>query len=83
MRDDRDEIVSYCGYRGEERPAAIIRRGRRVGISMIERMWIEEDAVDGRRRRFFDVVCEEGRFRLVYDERAMKWFSCRLRGSQL
>jgi hypothetical protein len=68
--DAHIEVVSHDGYRGGERPAAVIEDGERLAVLAVEDAWIESGSEDGAEVcRCFAVRCAGGRrFRLVYSE---------------
>ena len=50
----------YAGHRGEERPSAMIFGGREVAIIALRTARIEEDYRTRERRRFFEVLGDDG-----------------------
>jgi hypothetical protein len=70
----RIEVTTYAGYRGEERPVALILRGERIEILEILDKRIEEAFADRTRMRFFKVKGSDGNTHLLcYDEQSMEW----------
>ena len=69
------EVITYSGYRGEERPVAFIFRGKRIEILEILDKRIEEAVADRRRKRVFKIKGSDGSTHLLcYDEQSSAWF---------
>jgi hypothetical protein len=69
------EVITYSGYRGEERPIAFILRGERIEVMEILEKRIEEAFADRALKRFFKVKGSDGYVHLiVYDEESATWF---------
>lgn len=72
MSDDTNQfdVVTFDGYRADERPSAVILEGRRLEVLEVESSWLEsgiDPASDV--HRVFMVRCRGGaRFRLVLSE---------------
>jgi hypothetical protein len=64
------EVISHDGYRGGERPAAVIEDGERLAVLAVEDAWIQTGPEAGAEvLRCFAVRCAGGRrFRLTYSE---------------
>ena len=65
------EVVTFDGYRADERPSAVILDGRRLDVLEVERSWVES-GTESTSEVFRGVVvrCRGGeRFRLVFSER--------------
>lgn len=76
MDNGEIEVITYSGYRGEERPGALLVSGRRVGIAVVLDRWIEEGIDDRRRKRMFRVKGDDGvLYLLAFDEATAAW-SC-------
>lgn len=75
MADQRVDIGSYSGYKGEESPRVFFAHGEKITVMNILDMWIEENEQDPRRKRFFRL---EGSDRFIhtlyYDMEADGWF---------
>ena len=72
---ERIDVITYSGYRGEERPVAFILRGERIEVNEILDKRIEEDVADRTRKRLFKVKGSDGYTHLLYyDEQSSKWF---------
>ncbi len=64
---DHIRVIAYCGYRGDERPAAVVLDGERLEVTDIEDSWIAA-GIDPRDevRRGFVVRCLGGvRLRII------------------
>lgn len=75
MPVERIEVDAYSGYKVEELPRTLIIKNKKVVVSQILKMWIEERQNDKNRRRYFDV---EGSnryiYRIYFDEMIKGWF---------
>jgi hypothetical protein len=75
MREEKTEVTAYSGYRGEESPKTFIRQGKKITVVEILKRWIEEEAGNRKRRRFFEVRgSDDAIHRIVYDEESFEWF---------
>jgi uncharacterized protein YifE (UPF0438 family) len=75
MADPRVDMGSYSGQKGEESPRVFFVHGEKITVMNIIRMWIEEAAQGGGRKRFFAVDGSDGFVHtLYYDEQAEGWF---------
>jgi hypothetical protein len=74
MTSGKIEVITYSGYKGEERPKSFVLDDNKIEVIEILKMWIEEDA--GRvRKRFFRLKGSDGYIHtLYYDEKLMNWF---------
>jgi hypothetical protein len=64
----RIKVMSYAGYRAEERPKAFILDGQKIEVHKISAQWREED------RDCFRVVSADGnRYLLCYSRRDDVW----------
>ena len=78
MREEKNEVTAYSGYRGEESPKTFIRQGKNITVVEILKRWIEEEAGNRKRRRFFEVRgSDDAIHRIVYDEESLQWFYVR------
>jgi hypothetical protein len=78
MREEKTEVTAYSGYRGEESPKTFIRQGKNITVVEILKRWIEEEAWNRKRRRFFEVRgSDDAIHRIVYDEESLQWFYVR------
>ncbi|HMK49306.1 MAG TPA: hypothetical protein VK435_04580 [Thermodesulfovibrionales bacterium] len=69
------KVISYSGYRCDERPQVLFIDGRKIIPVEILDMWIEEGLSDRARRRFFIVRTEsEERHKICLDEKTGEWF---------
>lgn len=69
------EVISYSGYRGEEAPCSFQLMGREIEIEEIIERWVEEDALNRKRKRCFKVRGKDGSlYTLAYEEETMGWF---------
>jgi hypothetical protein len=70
----RIDVITYSGYRGEERPIAFILHGERIEVMEILDKRIEEDVADRTRKRLFKVKGSDGYTHVLsYDEQSSKW----------
>ena len=68
------EVITYSGYRGEERPVAFIFRGERIEILEILERRIIEAVADRSRKRVFKIKGSDGVTHLLcYDEQSSAW----------
>jgi len=68
------EVITYSGYRGDERPVVFIFRGERIEILEILEKRIEEGFADRSRKRVFKIKGSDGSIHLLcYDEQASAW----------
>jgi hypothetical protein len=75
MSEERIEVIAYSGHRGEETPRAVVLRQKKIEVVEILSRWIEENAEDRSRRRFFIFKgSDQIIHRIYYDERKMEWF---------
>jgi hypothetical protein len=72
-------VLTYDGFKGNERPRAILVDGERLMVARVERSWISSGPTSGSETTYgFVVLCEGGaRFRVLYtDEKG--WWARRL-----
>jgi len=75
MADQKVDIESYAGYKGEESPRVFFVRGEKTVVLNILRMWIEEGEQDRKRRQFFSVEGGDGFVHTLYrDSETDAWF---------
>ncbi len=75
MADQKIDIGSYAGYKGEESPRVFFAHGEKISVLNILRMWVEESAQDRKQRRFYVVEGSDGMIHtLYYDSDADGWF---------
>ena len=75
MPNETIGVITYSGYRGEETPRSFIFQGKKIEVSEILRMWIEEGIKDRVRKRFFKVKGIDGyEYEIYYDEKVKEWF---------
>jgi hypothetical protein len=75
MSAETIEVIAYSGYRGEECPRSFIIRGEKIEVSEILSMWIEENVINKKRKRFFRVRgSNRFKYKIYYDEETMQWF---------
>jgi hypothetical protein len=69
------EVIAYSGYRSEECPRFFIIRGEQIEVKGILSMWIEENVITKKRKRFFQVRGSNGyEYKIYYDEEMNQWF---------
>ena len=74
MEEQRIEIVTYSGYKGEERPMSLIIRGKRIEVVTIRESSVEEDIVSRTRKRSFVVKGSDGiLYKVSYYEDRGEW----------
>jgi hypothetical protein len=74
MTDKRIEVITYSGYRGEERPKAFFLHDTRIEVMEILNMWIEEEIDKKARRRIFKVRGSDRNIHEIYcDEKTLEW----------
>ena len=75
MSDQRIDVVTYSGYRGEETPRSILINHEKIGVVAILNRWIEEGIEDRVRKRFFRVKGSDGKTHKIYcQEKETEWF---------
>jgi len=75
MSDSRIEVTVYAGYRGAERPQSFLFEGSRVEVLGILQMWMEEEGLSRKRKRFFFAKGSDGfLYTLFYDLESLEWF---------
>ena len=80
---EKIEIITYSGYRGEERPFAFVLRGERIEIIEILERWIEEEFRSRIQKRFFVIKGSDGNTHKIYQEvQTSEWFIARRQKSQ-
>lgn len=80
MVDIKIEVTAYAGYRGEESPRSFVFEGNTVDVVAIVRMWLVEEELNRKRKRFFSVKGGDGFvYTLYYELESMEWF---LKGRQ-
>lgn len=69
------EVISYAGFKGEERPRSFVLDDNKIEVIEILKMWIEEGREDRERKRFFKIKgSDRNIYTLCYDEKLMNWF---------
>ena len=75
MSEEKIEVITYSGYRGEETPRIIFLHEKKIEVLEILKMWTEEGEKDRKRKRVFKVKGSDGMIYTVhYDEKFMDWF---------
>jgi len=75
MPDEKIEVISYSGYRGEETPRSFLLHNEKIEVLEIQDMWVEEVLEVRVRRRCFKVKGSDGySHKIYYDEKAEEWF---------
>jgi hypothetical protein len=75
MVDKKIDVITYAGHRGEEAPRAFILSGWKLEVVEIKRMWITEELEARIRRRFFDLLGDDGMEHTLYcDETTGEWY---------
>ncbi len=75
MMDEKLEVITYSGYRGEQVPRGFLLHEKRVEVMEVLDMWIEEDFTSKVRKRFFKVKGNDGdTHQIYYDEKTLTWF---------
>jgi hypothetical protein len=74
MKGRRIEVISYSGYKGEERPLAYVSEGEKVEVTEVLRSWVEEEIPSRERLRCFSVKIGNGSIHvLCCNESTMEW----------
>ena len=72
---EKIEIITYSGYRGEERPVAFVLRGERIEIIEILERWIEEEFRERIQKGFFVIKGSDGNTHKIYQEiHTAEWY---------
>jgi hypothetical protein len=75
VKEQRINVVSYAGYRGEERPRRFRIDDEPIDVVEVLRSWIVEEKESGKRKRFFKVRGSDGYIHtMYYDESGDEWF---------
>jgi hypothetical protein len=78
MPDETIWVITYSGYRGEETPRSFTFQGKKIEVSEILSIWIEEGIKDRVRKRCFKVKGIDGyEYEIYYDEKVKEWFLTR------
>lgn len=78
MPDENIEVISYSGYRDDEKPMSFILHNEKIRITKILDMWIEEGFHDRVRKRFFQISGSDGFIHKIYFvEKTKEWFICK------
>jgi hypothetical protein len=69
------KVITYSGYRDDERPRALIINDETMTVVEIVDKWIEESYPDRMRKRFFIVKTENDKqYKIYVDEKTAQWF---------
>ncbi len=75
MEGVRIKVTSYAGSKGAEMPRSLMIDGRSIEVIEVVRMWIEEDRINRREKRFFKVKGKDSHtYVLYYDEESTDWY---------
>lgn len=75
MHDEKIQIISYSGYKGDEMPRAFVLHSEVINVVKILNMWVEESLIDKQRKRFFKVRGSDGyEYKIYYDEKTNEWY---------
>ena len=75
MPKEKVEVISYSGYRGEEKPRIFKWRGTKVEVAEIRSWWTEQGVGDRDIKRVFRLMGTDGiTYRLIYNEQIQEWF---------
>jgi len=70
------KVITYSGYRDDERPRALIINDETMTVVEIVDKWIEESYPDRMRKRFFIVKTDNDKqYKIYVDEKTAQWFS--------
>ena len=74
VREERIKVVTYAGYKGEERPMSLIIHGKRIKVVNMWESSVEEDIISRARKRSFLVNGSDGvLYRVYYYEDRGEW----------
>jgi len=74
VKEESIEVITYAGYKGEERPISLIIRGKRIEVVNMWESSVEEDIVSKTRKRSFVVSGSDGvLYRVYYYENSGEW----------
>jgi hypothetical protein len=69
------KVITYSGYRVNERPTSLIIHDETMTVVKIMDKWIEESYSDRIRKRFFIVKTDNDKqFKIYVDEKTSEWF---------
>ena len=75
MSYENIKVITYSGYRNDERPRALIINDETMTVVEIVDKWIEESYPDRMRKRFFIVKTQDNRqYKIYVDEKTSEWF---------
>jgi hypothetical protein len=75
MADTKIDVSSYAGYQGEESPRIFYTHGEKITVLTVLEMWIEEEELNRKRRRFFRLQGSDGFIHKLYlDLETREWF---------
>jgi hypothetical protein len=75
MSYQKIRVTAHSGYRGDEKPRALLINSSKITVAEILDMWIEEGLADRWRKRFFVVKGDdELEYKIYIDEKTMEWF---------
>lgn len=75
MADDKIDVMSYSGYKGEEQPRIFYTHGEKITVLDVLEMWIEEEEAGRKGKRFFLLQGSDGFIHKVYcDIETSQWF---------
>ncbi len=69
------KVISYSGYRENERPIALIINNERIEITEILNRWLEVNHLTNCNKRYFEAKgCDGFIYKICYDEDKNEWF---------
>ena len=69
------KVLTYSGYRGDERPTSLVINDKTMTVVEILDRWIEEGFSDRVRKRFFIVKADNNQdYKIFIDETSSEWF---------
>jgi hypothetical protein len=72
---EKIKVITYSGYRKNERPQAFFIYGERIEVDEILSKWIEEDFEKKVRKKFFQLKGSDNYiYKVCHDELTDEWF---------
>ena len=70
MPDKKITVITYSGYRNDERPRAFILFDEEITVKETFNKWIEDDFKDKSRKRYFSVKGSDGYIYKIWTEQS-------------
>jgi hypothetical protein len=75
ISEEKIQVISYSGYRGEETPRAFTHNQEKIEVIDILSRWVEEAFKERGTKRFFTCKGSDGGIHnIFYDEKSEEWY---------